>query len=250
MAIVEPKVALVTGASRGIGREIVKTLAARGISVLAGSRAITEDTSQLFDSWSKQFGSEIKHVHVDFSTAEIAQECAKLIMKEHQAQILVNCIGVPSGSMFAMTSISEIRRVFETNVFATIAFSQVVSRRMKPDGNCSVVNIGSIVGLDASRGTIAYGASKAALMYATKVMAIELGANGIRVNAIAPGVTNTAMADAMDPAVRDAMVSSGITHREVEPGEVAEVVAFLVSDAAPMLTGQIVRVDGGQKAGI
>jgi NAD(P)-dependent dehydrogenase (short-subunit alcohol dehydrogenase family) len=87
-------------------------------------------------------------------------------------------------------------------------------------------------------------------MYATKVMAIELGANGIRVNAVAPGVTNTAMADAMDPAVRDAMVSSGITHREVEPGEVAEVVAFLVSDAAPMLTGQIVRVDGGQKAGI
>jgi 3-oxoacyl-[acyl-carrier protein] reductase len=146
-----------------------------------------------------------------------------------------------------MTSLTEFREVFEVNFFATAAFSQLLSRRISRSGGGSIVNIGSTAGLNGDSGTSAYGSSKAALMYLTAVMARELGQFGIRVNAVAPTVTVTDMYGQMNDISRDALINGGAIQRAATPQEVAKVVCFLAGEQSAMVTGQVLRVDGGQR---
>lgn len=239
--------ALVTGASRGIGRAVVNEFAAGGALVLAGVRSISDQTIQTFSSIQSQTGAEIVPVVADISSAERAAECAKNIASQGSIHILVNNAGIANGSTFQMTSMKEFREVFEVNLFATVAFSQVISRRIARSGGGSIVNVGSTAGLNGDAGTASYGSSKAALMYLTTVMARELSAQEIRVNAVAPTVTKTDMFDQMNGDSRDALIQGGALRRPASPEEVAKAVAFLASADAAMITGQILRVDGGQR---
>jgi 3-oxoacyl-[acyl-carrier protein] reductase len=146
-----------------------------------------------------------------------------------------------------MTKMTDFREVFEVNFFSTVAFTQFVSRRMARLKDTSIVNIGSTAGLNGDMGTSAYGSSKAALMYLTQVMARELGQSGIRVNAVAPTITETDMFEEMTKDSRDALIDSGTIRRAATPREIANVVAFLAGSESSMITGQIIRVDGGQR---
>jgi 3-oxoacyl-[acyl-carrier protein] reductase len=142
---------------------------------------------------------------------------------------------------------SELREMFEVNFFSTLQFTQTISRRMTRTGGGSIVNIGSTAGLNGDSGTTAYGASKAALMYVSRVMALELGSSNIRVNSVAPTVTTTDMYQKMAEGSRDMLINGGAIKEPARPADIADAVAFLASESARMITGQTLRVDGGQR---
>lgn len=241
------RTAVVSGASRGIGRAIVEELSSHGARVLAGFRSLSAEAETTCRAITERTGSEVVPVHVDLTTAERANECSRLIAGLGEVHVLVNNAGVASGSPFQMATLREFREVFEVNFFATVTFTQPLARRISRSGGGSIVNIGSTAGLNGDRGTAAYGSSKSALMYLTTVMARELSDSGIRVNAIAPTVTSTDMCDQMDESARNSLISGGAIQRAATPEEIAKVVRFLAGEESMMVTGQILRVDGGQR---
>lgn len=239
--------ALVTGSSRGIGRATVTRLAELGYNVLAGVRASNEELSADFANLASDQGVTIIEVQLDLSDADTASACAKEIALAHEVHVLVNNAGIANGSTFQMTKMSDFKAAFEVNFFSTAAVSQIISRRMTRTGGGSIINVGSTAGLNGDIGTSAYGSSKAALMYLTQVMARELGPSGIRVNAVAPTVTDTDMFSQMTEASRDALIEGGALRRPATAMEIANTIAFLAGPESSMITGQVIRVDGGQR---
>lgn len=241
------RTALVTGASRGIGRAVVERLAQEGCNVLAGIRTDTPEIVAGLQRVSKENDVAVTPVRVDLSSADEAAACAKDIAIAHQVQILVNNAGIANGSTFQMTKMSDFREAFEVNFFSTVALTQIISRKMARGSEGAIVNIGSTAGLNGDAGTSAYGSSKAALMYVTQVMARELGPSGIRVNAIAPTITETDMFGEMTEESREGLIAGGAIRRAARASEIAGTVAYLVGPDSLMVTGQIIRVDGGQR---
>ena len=244
--LLQNKVALVTGANRGIGKSIVETFVKNGASVLACVRQVTPELEEWMRSLEGHAGTFVKPIVVELSD----EASVKNVIKETMAitsrvDILVNNAGVASGSLFQMTSLAEIRKVFDVNFFSQILLTQGVSRLMARNKAGSIINISSTAALVADPGTLAYGASKAAFSRATQSMATELGALNIRVNAIAPSVTRTDMFEQMSESARNKLIQSSALKRAAEPQDIANVALFLASDLSAFITGQIMRVDGG-----
>ena len=191
-------------------------------------------------------GVSVTPVYLDLMDGEqVKAGVSTIISSKRKIDILVNNAGVPSGSLFQMTPMRELRRVFEVNFFAPILLTQGLSRYMARFKSGSIINIASVAGLIGDAGNISYGSSKAALLLATRTMAAELGEANIRVNAIAPSVTRTGMLEQMDEKARDKMIRASALKRPAEPCEIANVALFLASDLSTFVTGQVLRVDGG-----
>lgn len=234
-------VAVVTGASRGIGLEVATRLASQGHVVAACSRARSDGLDALMAA-----SPTVRFFPFDLANAEAVKACAQRLHKElPRIDALVNAAGVAAGGMFSMTRIEDMKRTFDVNYFHQILFTQYVAKKMVRAKSGAIVNIASVAGLMTDAGTLAYGGSKAALIHATGVLATELGPFGIRVNAIAPAVVETDMAAEMDPKARAAMDARSALSGIVTAGDVADLVAFLVSDASTKMTGQILRLDRG-----
>jgi len=235
------RVAVVTGASRGIGLAIATLLASRGHRIVACSRSHSDGLDALMAT-----NPSVGFVPLDLADAESVKACAQRLHKDHaRIDALVNAAGISSGGLFSMTRIEDMKRVFEVNYFNQILFTQYVAKKMVRAKAGAIVNIASVAGLRADAGTLAYGGSKAALVHATGVLATELGPFGIRVNAIAPAVVETDMAAEMDPEARAAMDARSALSGTVAASDVAELAAFLASDAAAKMTGQVLRLDRG-----
>ena len=240
------KNALITGASRGIGKATVEQFAREGANVWA----LTRTPNDAFEAWCAdtvaQHGVWIHPVYADLAdSAAISGAVKRMMADKLPLDILVNNAGVMGeDKMFQMTRIDEMRQTFEVNFFGTIALSQLAVRWMARKRQGAVVNVASVAGLDGDS-RLDYSASKAAIIAATKKMARELVSSGIRVNAVAPGFTDTDMTAGLSEKIVTEVVGNNLMHRKGEPREIAAVIAFLASDDASFVTAQVWRTDGG-----
>ncbi len=232
------KRALVTGGGRGIGREIVRLLDSYGAKIVVFDR-IKED----MDSLKKEISCET--VSVDLMDTEGSAQAARRVLP---IDLLVNCAGVVNMEPFLETTVKNFDETLGVNVRAMMVVSQVVARDMiKRKSGGAIVNISSVANTLAFQDHTTYCISKGGVDQLTRCMAMELGPHKIRTNAVAPVMTMTPMGKKAwsDPAKRDPMLASIPLGRFNEPIDVANVVAFLLSDQAAMINGAVVPVDGG-----
>ena len=244
--LLQNKTAVITGSNRGIGKAVLETFAENGADIFACVRKETDEFSNVTARLAEKTGVFITPVYFDLAESEQVKSGIKSILSsKKQIDILVNNAGVASGSFFQMTSLKDLKQVFEINFFSQILFTQGISRYMTRFKTGSIINIASTAGLIGDAGMTSYGSSKAALMFATKTMATELGEMNIRVNAIAPSITKTDMFDQMEEKARSKLIDASALKRPAEAVEVANVALFLASDLSSYVTGQVLRVDGG-----
>ena len=246
MLIIMNKNAVITGSNRGIGLETLKIFAKNGINVWACTRSYSDDTVKLFDELSAEYGVWIKRVPFDLDDRSCIKEAAKSIVREKkQIDILVNNAGITYSGMFHMTSAEDLDKVMTVNFINPMFFTQLISRQMVRQKNGSIVNVASTRGISPIEGSFAYGSSKAAVVYATGQLAKELGHFNIRVNAVAPGRTNTEMGTAdLSSGDIEKVVSLSTLKRLGKPEEIASMIYYL-ADCNDFITGQTIRVDGG-----
>ena len=230
---------VVTGARGDIGLAIVERLISDGFHVAACCRSKADRIRAAFTDL-----SQITIYELDLRDADSIKSCALAIIKESEHIAgLINSAGVAQGSLAAMTRISDMREVFEVNLFGPLHFTQYITKKMTRQKSGAIINITSTSGVLADSGTLAYGGSKAALAHASRVMATEFGALGIRVNAVAPSAVASEMADAMDEAAREKLSDREALAGETLPSDIANLVAYLLSDNASAVSGQVIRVD-------
>lgn len=241
------KNAIITGSSRGIGRATLKLFAQRGANVWACCRNINKEDETFLAKLAEECNVWIKYVCFDLSDEKSVDASVKKIIKEKQPiDILVNNAGVSYGTALSMMPISKIKELFDVNYFAQLQIMQLVCKVMMRQKSGVVINVGSVSGMEVYAGNLAYGSSKAALMYATKLLAKEYAPYGIRINAVAPGTVHTDMDSARSDKQMQEVIARTALKRGAEPKEVANLICFLASEEASYMTGSIVVVDGGR----
>lgn len=247
MDLLKNKNAIITGAAGGIGRATVECFAANGANIWACELRGTEQFEKDMFDLAKKYGVWIEKMYFDVTDEEQVKAAVKQIRaKKCSIDILANIAGIvaPSTS-FPMTDMAKIKKVFEVNFFALTLLTQYVSRLMIRQNSGSIVNIASIAGIDGDPAQYEYAASKAAVIGGTKKLARELAPNNIRVNAIAPGMIQTEMGAHIEDNLREEILAKVMMKRMGKPEEIANAIAFIASDMASYMTGQVIRVDGG-----
>ncbi|QIS20665.1 SDR family oxidoreductase [Nocardia terpenica] len=240
------KSALVTGASRGIGKAVAAELLASGAQVLITARKpepLEQTAAEL-----RALGHPGKVVAVAGNSGDAdarAEAVATAVAELGSLDILINNTGInPVYGPLMDADLDAVRKIFDVNVVSALGYTQEAYKAWMREHGGAVVNVASVAGLRSTGVIAAYGASKAALIRLTEELAWQLGPT-IRVNAVAPGVVKTKFADALYSADEDAAAAAYPLKRLGNPEDVAALIAFLVSDQASWITGEVVRVDGG-----
>ncbi len=241
--------AIVTGANGGIGRAVLKKFAEKGIRIWACARTEAEEFVQFCQELEREYQVMITNVYFDLMEEDEIQEGIKRILSEKQpVDILVNNAGMAYGALLQMTSMRKLKEVYQVNYFAQVQITQMVARHMMKHKKGSIINVASVGGIEADPGYLAYGSSKASLIWTTRMLANELGAYGIRVNAVAPGTTDTRMGRYKSQEELDKVLARTSLGRMADPEEIAAGIYFLASDEAAYITGDILKIDGGRTA--
>ena len=236
--------AIVTGGSRGIGRAVAVRLAKDGMNLVInyrGNSAAAEETERLC----RELGAEVLLVQGDVSRAE---DCEKLAAQAKEAfgrvDVLVNNAGITRDGLLARMTEEDFRAVLDVNLVGPWNMMKAVNRIMMKQRYGRIVNLSSVTGLMGNMGQTNYAAAKAGILGMTKSYAREVASRGITVNAVAPGFIEPDMTEAMPEGAKDKIVTGIPMGRTVKPEDVAEAVAFLASEQAGYITGEVLRVDG------
>ena len=235
-ASLEGRTALVTGASRGIGRAIAVELARAGASVVVGYRSGRDEAEEL----AGEIGA--RTVQGDVS---VPAEAARVVEEAGEIAILVNNAGLTRDGVLARMSDDDWRSVLETNLSSVFYTCRAVTRGMMKRRAGAIVNVSSIVGVHGNWGQANYAASKAGIIGFTKSLAQELGSRGVRANVVAPGYIKTQLTDVIPEDARTKMLDLTPLGRLGGPEDVAGAVRFLCSDEAAFITGEVLLVSGG-----
>ncbi|MDO5381333.1 MAG: 3-oxoacyl-[acyl-carrier-protein] reductase [Eubacteriales bacterium] len=245
MAGLDSKVALVTGAGRGIGSSIAKRLAREGATVIVNysgnSDAANETVKVITDKGGK---AEVYQCNVENS--EAVKDMVDYIVKTYgKIDILVNNAGITRDGLMLRMSEEDFDKVIDVNLKGTFNCVKCVSRQMLKQRSGRIVNMSSVVGIAGNVGQVNYSASKAGVIGLTKSAAKELASRGITVNAVAPGYIDTDMTKVLSPELKEGIIKTVPLGRMGETDDISNAVAFLVSDEASYITGQVLSVDGG-----
>ncbi|WP_022765829.1 SDR family NAD(P)-dependent oxidoreductase [Butyrivibrio sp. XPD2006] len=243
--LLRDRICLVTGTSKGIGKRIAEKFAAEGATVYATAR-----TGGCLDDWSSEVTTDsagsVIPVYFDMTDSAGIKACVLRIKKEcGKLDVLVNNAGMVTNELLGMISIDKMRQMFDVNVFGLMELSQLAAMKlMKPNKSGSIINISSIVGVEGSRGQIAYSASKGAVISITKSMAKELAPDKVRVNAVAPGMVATERLKAtIKEQYHDVIPQIGMG-RLAETDDIADACLYFASDMSLYTTGQVLTIGG------
>ena len=244
---IQGKTAIVTGGSRGIGREIVKQLAAEGADVTFFFLSNREAADAVCEEC-KQAGTEVLALQVDVRDSEASQEAVEEVLsRTDRIDILVNNSGVIRDGLLAAFTDEDIADVLATNVNGIFNVTRAVVPAMMRQRGGTIINISSVAGDKGGRGQTNYAASKGAVNALTRALAVELAPRKIRVNAVAPGVIDTEMSREVRDLAGDESLDRILLKRYGSAAEVAYLVCFLASRYGEYINGQIIHVDGGFK---
>lgn len=245
--LLKHKTAIITGCNRGIGKSILETFSENGANIIACVREASPEFQNVVKEIEKKNKNQIFVENFDFNNEKESKDAgARINLKNKKIDILINNAGTIETSLFQMTSIEKFKKIFQINFFSQIAFTQQIIKNMIKNKSGSIVYVSSTSGIEGNEGRSAYSSSKAAIISKVKVMSKELGVFNIRVNAIAPGLTNTRMMNENTSIKKINDVTKDLSLKRFgEPNEIGNTVLFLSSDLSSYITGQTIRVDGG-----
>ena len=244
MGLLENKVCMITGASRGIGRETARRYAEEG-AILYITDYKDGSLEEFVTELKEKYQTDVTPLYFDITDENAAKAAIMTVKKGHgRIDVLVNNAGIMRDNVIGMIGSKLVHDVFDINVFAVINMIQLANKLMSRQKSGCIINISSIVGLEGAAGQLVYSASKGAVAALTKAAAKELAPNGIRVNAIAPGLINTGLLDVLSEEKKAENIKNVKMGRMGEPLDVANVLVFLASDLSGYVTGEIIGVDG------
>ena len=245
MKLLEGKTAIITGASKGIGKGIAEVFADHGANV-AFTYLSSVEAAEAFEKELASKGVKVKGYRSDASEFDAAEELAKQVLEDFGSiDILINNAGVTRDNLLMRMTEEDFDKVIKINLKSVFNLTKAVQRTMLKQRKGSIINISSVVGVKGNAGQANYAASKAGMIGFTKSVALELGSRNIRCNAIAPGFIETEMTDKLDEKTVQGWRDSIPLKRGGSPEDVANSCLFLASDLSAYVTGQVLNVDGG-----
>ena len=245
--LLSDKTAVITGCNKGIGKSILEEFSKNGANIFACVRKLDNEFNLLIEELKRKYKNKIFPIEINLSEENSVKEGAKkILLSELNIDILINNAASISSSIFQMTSTTKYKELFDINFHSQVLLTQFMLKSMIKNKKGNIVFISSTSGIDGNEGRSAYVSTKAAIIGQAKVLSREVGRHNIKVNTIAPGLTDTDMMQKNTPEkIIEEVVSKLSLQRVALPKEIANVALFLSSNLSDYITGQVIRVDGG-----